>query len=221
MPRFFAACCENYYGRAQGVSKIQLAQRGASRLLGQAAIRLGELRNYPRAFSMSRNRLLLRRTIEEAEGYIELGMVEHALRALQRRGALVHGNGRACYLLGETLRELARYEDALLPLERSAALVPDDIHVYLALGWCYKRTGQLAKAIDALERAVAVDPGEAILHYNLACYWSLARNRNLALKFLSRALDLDANYRDLIGDEPDFHPLRHDPEFKQLLGVGC
>jgi tetratricopeptide (TPR) repeat protein len=160
---------------------------------------------------------LLRRTLEEAEGYTELGMAEHALRALQHRGALVHGNGRACYMLGETLRELARYEDALLPLERSAALVPDDIHVYLALGWCYKRTGQLAKAIESLERAVAVDAGEAILHYNLACYWSLARNRKLALLYLSHALELDANFRDLIADEPDFNPLRHDAEFKLLV----
>jgi tetratricopeptide (TPR) repeat protein len=167
--------------------------------------------------NLSRNRILLRRTLEEAEGYTELGLTEHALRTLQRRGALVHGNGRACYMLGETLRDLARYEEALLPLERSAALIPDDIHVYIALGWCYKRTGQLAKAIEALERAVAVDGGEAVLHYNLSCYWSLARNRTLALRYLNRALDLDANYRDLICDEPDFSPLRHDPEFKQLM----
>jgi tetratricopeptide (TPR) repeat protein len=168
---------------------------------------------------VSRNRILLRRTIDEAEGYLELGLIEQALHALQRRGALVHGNGRACYLLGDTLRELGRYEDALLPLERSAALLPDDIHVCLALGWCYKRTGQLAKAIESLERAAQIDPGEAILQYNLACYWSLARNRTLALRHLSRALDLDANYRDLIPDEPDFNPLRHDPEFKQLTSV--
>lgn len=167
--------------------------------------------------SLSQNRSLLRRTLEEAEGYTELGLPEHALRALQHRGALVHGNGRACYLLGETLRELERYEDALAPLERSAALIPDDIHVFLALGWCYKRTGQLAKAIEALERAVVVDAGEPILHYNLACYWSLARNRTQALRHLARALDLDANYRDLIPDEPDFNSLRNDPEFRQLV----
>src|SRR5262249_39759023 len=74
---------------------------------------------------VSRNRILLTRAIEEAEGYTELGMIEHALRALQRRGALVHGNGKACFLLGEALRELSRYEEALLPLERSADLIPD------------------------------------------------------------------------------------------------
>jgi tetratricopeptide (TPR) repeat protein len=170
-------------------------------------------------YSVSRNRILLRRTIEEAEGYIELGMNEHALRSLQRRGALVHGNGRACYLMGETLRELSRYEEALLPLQRSADLVPDDIHVMLALAWCYKRTGQLAKAIESLERAVQVDPSEGVLHYNLACYWSLARNRTLALRYLSRALEIDANLRDLIADEADFNPLRHDPDFIALTGA--
>ncbi len=169
---------------------------------------------------MSRNRLQLRRAIEEAEGYLELGMREHALTALERRSTLVHTNGRACYLWGETLRELARYDEALLPLERSADLVPDDIHVWLALGWCYKRTGKLSKAIEALEQAVAVDPGEAILHYNLACYWSLARNRVLALRYLSHALEMDCNFRDMVLHEPDFLPLRHDPEFLQLTSLG-
>ncbi len=140
---------------------------------------------------MTRNRIILGRAIEEAEGYFELGMLEHALRALQRRGALVHGDGRACYLLGEALRELSRYEEALLPLERSADLFPDDIRVWLALGWCYKRTGQLAKAIDALERAVKVDPSEGVLHYNLACYWSLrgiATSRYVAYSGRSRSM---------------------------------
>jgi tetratricopeptide (TPR) repeat protein len=161
----------------------------------------------------------LGRAIEEAEGYAELGMLEHALRALQKRGSLVHGNGKACFLLGEALRALNRCEEALLPLERSADLLPDDVHVLLALGWCYKRTGQLAKAIEVLERAVRIDSGEAVLHYNLACYWSLARNRTLALRYLSQALDIDSNFRDKVGEEPDFNPLRNDADFIALTSV--
>jgi tetratricopeptide (TPR) repeat protein len=171
-------------------------------------------------FEVSQNRILLRRAIEEADGYLELGMRESALRALQRRGPLVHGNARACYMMGQILREMARYDEALFPLERSADLIPDDIQVWLALGWCYKRTGNLAKAIEALERAVEVDPGEAILHYNLACYWSLARNRLLALRYLSQALEMDSNFRDLVFDEPDFNALREDPEFLLLTSLG-
>jgi tetratricopeptide (TPR) repeat protein len=162
--------------------------------------------------------MLIQRTICEAEGYLELGMMEHALGALQRRGKLVHGSGRACYLMGESLRELERYREAIVPLRRCAELMPDDIHVALALAWCYKRLGKLDQAIDQLERAVRVDPGEAILHYNLACYWSLARNRMLALSYLARALEIDGNFRDLVPDEPDFGPLRHDPTFKLVVG---
>src|SRR5262249_21932199 len=105
------------------------------------------------------------------------------------------------------------------PLERSADLMPDDIHVWLALGWCYKRTGQLAKAIESLERAVIVDSSEAVVHYNLACYWSLARNRTLALRYLKRALEIDSNFRDMIPDEHDFDPLRHDADFIALTAV--
>jgi len=168
---------------------------------------------------MSPDRPLIQRIIEEAEGYLELGMTQHALAALQRRGKFVHGNARACYLMGEALRELGCFREALIPLERSAELTPDDIHVWIALGWCYKRTGQLDHAIWALEQALDVDTSEAILHYNLACYWSLARNRALAISYLSQALDIDANFRDLVVDEPDFTSLHQDPAFKLIAGI--
>ncbi len=168
---------------------------------------------------MSRVHLLIQRIIEEAEGYLELGMTQHALAALQRRGKFVHGNARASYLMGEALRELGCFREALFPLERSAELTPDNIHVWIALGWCYKRTGQLDHAIQALEQALDVDGSEAILHYNLACYWTLARNRTLAISYLSQALDIDANFRDLVLDEPDFVTLHQDPAFKLIAGT--
>jgi tetratricopeptide (TPR) repeat protein len=90
----------------------------------------------------------------------------------------------------------------------------------MALGWCYKRVGDMPKAIESLERALVIEPGEAILHYNLACYWSLARDRRQALRHLARALKIDGNFRELIADEPDFDPIRDDPLFQNILGVG-
>ena len=168
---------------------------------------------------VTNNYSLLERVLTEAEGYLELGMKEHALAALQRRGKTVHASGRGCYLLGETLRELARYDEAIYPLRRSATLIPDDVHVWLALGWCYKRTGAVGLAIDALQEALSYEPGEAILHYNLACYWSLAGDRSHALDHLAKSLHIDGNYRDLIADEPDFDPLRDDHGFQLLTSL--
>jgi tetratricopeptide (TPR) repeat protein len=155
----------------------------------------------------------------EAEGYLELGMPQQALRTLQHRRHLVHGDARGCYLMGESLRELERYREAVFPLRRSLELIPDDVHVAMALGWCYKRIGKLDDAIAALERAVSIEPGDATLHYNLACYWSLARNRRRALQHLAYALDIDGNYRKLAEDEPDFDNIRHDPLFQSLTAA--
>lgn len=159
------------------------------------------------------------RVIREAEGYLELGLPEQAGDCLKRRAALVQQSGRASYLLGEALRESERYHEAAPPLQRAMELLPGDLHVHLALAWCYKRTGRLELAIQALEQAIHSEPHEAILHYNLACYWSLAGQRRRALRCLSRALDMDCNYLDLVPYEPDFDALRDDPEFQMLTSV--
>lgn len=153
----------------------------------------------------------------EAEGYLELGMHGHALRVLQRRGKLVHADPWACFLMGESLRELSRCREALYPLRRSAVLEPSRSETWLAIGWCYKRTGQIQEAIVALERAIALSPGEAILHYNLACYYSLANRRLAAIRRLRRAIDLDANFSQLVPHESDFDCMRSDPSFRMLV----
>ena len=161
---------------------------------------------------------LRQQLIRRAEGYLELGMPEHALEVLERVGSspfLAH----AAYLKGEALRELNRYQEAADQLELAAELTPDDIHIWLALGWCYKRTARLPLAIEALEKALEIEPGDALLHYNLACYWSLARNKRRAISYLAEALSIDANYRDLIDSERDFDPIRDDPRFIELTSV--
>ncbi len=165
-------------------------------------------------------RARLRRTRREAEGYLELGMPKYALQALERHDQLIRDDARGCYLLGEALRELRQYRAAIEPLHRSLELIPDDIHAWMALAWCYKRVGKVENAIDALERAVDVEPGNAILHYNLACYWSIALNPRMALRYLANALDIDGNFREFVHDEPDFDPLRHDPLFQTMTMLG-
>ena len=123
------------------------------------------------------------------------------------------------YLRGHALRTMERYLEAIGPLAEAAKLQPGNIHIQLALGWCYKRTGRLDLAIQSLEDAMEARPDEGIIHYNLACYWSLAQNKGLALQYLTQSFDLDPNYRDLVATENDFDPLRDDPDFQMLASV--
>lgn len=166
---------------------------------------------------LHRQRKQLACASREAEGYLELGMYKQALSALQRRGKLVHANAHACYLLGETLREMSRYRDAVIPLERSVTLQPEDIDAWLALGWCFKRTGEIHRAIEALEAAVNHSSESSVLRYNLACYYSLAGRRLDSLRQLKSAFDIDPSLALLVEEEDDFLPMRNDIGFRMLL----
>ena len=157
-----------------------------------------------------------KRLLGEAEGYLLLNLPMRALEILEARDDWATMQFEASLLTGEALRVLGRYRDALKPLEVAASLRPGDVGVAIALGWCYKRTHRLAQAIDALDRALRQNPEEALLHYNLACYWSLAGNASRSLDELAAALDLDPGLRSRIAEEADFDALRGNPEFERL-----
>jgi tetratricopeptide (TPR) repeat protein len=157
------------------------------------------------------------RQLDAAEGYLMLGLPERALDILRSRPDWATMQFEASLLTGEALRALGRHREALRPLEAASKLRPGDVGVAIALGWCYKRTHRLAQAIDALERAEREHPDEPLLHYNLACYWSLARNPAKALDALAVALTLDPDLRSLIADEGDFDPIRDHPDFLRVI----
>lgn len=179
-------------GRGHGWSMVTVS--------GQHRIRMGQLER-------------------QAEGYLELGMPRHALDTLARLGMHGRPSSHLLYLRGEALRELERFEEALVPLDQAADIAPSNIHIRLAMGWCHKRLGRLDLAIEDLEQGIAVEPAEAILHFNLACYCSLAGRRRSAIAHLSQAIELDARYRDAIDGERDFDPIRSDPEFQALTSM--
>jgi Flp pilus assembly protein TadD len=163
-----------------------------------------------------RNGIRHLRLQREAEGYLELGMSQHALACLGRIGDPTTMDASALLLWGEALRALKRYEEAIEPLRRAAQFDPENINIFLTLGWCYKRVGRLDLAIEALERALATEPNEPLLRYNLACYFSLSGNKSRALRHLAKAFAAAPDYRTMIDAETDFDPIRDDPDFIDL-----
>jgi tetratricopeptide (TPR) repeat protein len=158
----------------------------------------------------------IKRQLGAAEGFLELNLPARALEILEERADWATMQFEASLLTGEALRSLERYREALKPLELAAKIRPGDVAVAIALGWCYKRTHRLAQAIDALERAERHAPDHPLLHFNLACYWSLAANPGKALDELAIALELEPELRSLLADESDFDALRGNPEFERL-----
>jgi tetratricopeptide (TPR) repeat protein len=180
-------------------------------------------------------RIRRQQALREAGGYLELAMgladqwplpVELRVRLAQRAlDALAAVTGSAAqrteilYLTGLAYRTMHRYAEAVPPLKAAADLDPESVPIWLALGWCYKRIDRLDKAIEALEQAMLANKQEAIVHYNLACYWSLAGNVDRALQYLAQSFDIDPRYRELVANESDFDPIRDLPDFQALMGV--
>lgn len=181
------------------------------------------------------NRIRRQQILREAEGYLDLITVfgsrwpcrpdirdqvaERVLATLDRVSNPGGLRAHILFLRGQALRTMERYSDAVRPLREAADLEPENFHIRLSLGWCYKRVKRLDLAIQALEEALEINSDHAILHYNLACYWSLAGNVKLACSYLSQAFELQPDYRDLVGSERDFDPIRKHPYFQSLTSV--
>ena len=181
------------------------------------------------------NRIRRQQILREAEGYLDLitvfgdrmpcrpdvrdNLAQRVLDTLDRIDNPGGLKGHILFLRGQALRAMENYLDAI-PLYREAAEVePQNVHVRLALGWCYKRCRRLDMAIQSLEEDLEADSSHAIIHYNLACYWSLAGNAKLAVTYLAQAFDLEPEYRDLVPQEADFDPIRNHPHFQALTAV--
>lgn len=185
---------------------------------------------------MSRLSIIRRQQmLREAEGYLELisvladrwpprelnrdRLARRALDLLRPLESYRWHRSDVLFLKGVALKCMEQYADATVPLQKASRIDPENYHILLSLAWCQKRCGRLDLAIRSLERGLAVDSEQAILHYNLACYWSLADRPARAIKYLAQAFELEPEYRQFVHDEADFDPIRDNPEFQALIGV--
>ena len=157
------------------------------------------------------------RRLAEAEGFLTLGMPNKALAIMNARANWSSMPCEANLLAGLAHRELQDFHTAIDHLEKASKFQPSNADVALALGWCYKRTNRLAQAIDSLTRSVLANQGEPLLHYNLACYWSLAGNVSKAVEHLKSALRLQPEMVHMVAAETDFDSIRTDPVFQALI----
>jgi len=159
------------------------------------------------------------RYLREAEGYLELGLLDPALERIAAVESTAYLPYECAVLHGSVLREKEHFAEAIPCFERALHCKVGDIMATMGLGWCQKRVGRVDLSVQAYNEALKKHPAEGILHYNLACYLSLASRPSEALEALTRALRLDANFRRLAHEETDFDALRELPAFKELVAL--
>ncbi|MGH7784542.1 MAG: TPR end-of-group domain-containing protein [Candidatus Binatia bacterium] len=93
---------------------------------------------------------------------------------------------------------------------------PGYVDALQILGDNYTRRGRVEEGLKVDERLSRLRPADALVHYNLACSYSLIGQFESATEALNRALDL--GYRDFkwLAKDPDLARLRKHPLYKKI-----
>ena len=160
---------------------------------------------------------ILTRQLLAAEGYVALNMPDHALRELNHIQDVGNKSYVAYMLRGEALLLKKDHITALDAFREAHVERPTDLDALMRMAWCLKRIDQLQQAIDVMKLAYQFHKDVPIVLYNMACYYSLAGEKDDALSWLGRAFRMDRQLLKLIDNETDFDPLRNDVDFQHLL----
>jgi tetratricopeptide (TPR) repeat protein len=93
---------------------------------------------------------------------------------------------------------------------------PGYLQALQVLGDDYTRRGRYTEGLEVDERLARLNPHDALVHYNLACSYSLTSQCEAAVAALEKAIAL--GYRDFrwLAKDPDLEQLRHHPLYKRL-----
>lgn len=121
---------------------------------------------------------------------------------------------------GSVLAVLAERPQVDFELEFYSSLldrVPDFAEVLRAQASNLTLKGRLKDGLRVDQHLVSIRPTDPTAHYNLACRYSLLKQRDLALQTLRRAVEL--GYRDFrfMLQDADLETVHKDPRFRQLL----
>jgi len=114
--------------------------------------------------SHDRNTIRITRRLREAAGYIEFGMLNHALRALPTEDLGVW-EGPTFFLRGQILTALGNLSEAAISFRHAAEVssYPHDRVAWLALSHCLRRAGDVDGAVHYLGRARGAFPRHLFL----------------------------------------------------------
>jgi tetratricopeptide (TPR) repeat protein len=115
-----------------------------------------------------------------------------------------------------TRQELRDLELEILFLEGLIRRDPVYIEALQILGDDYTRRGRYTEGLQIDERLARLRPEDSVVHYNLACSYSLTEQIELALEALDAAINF--GYRDFkaMDTDPDLKNLRRHAAYKRI-----
>ncbi|MBN3038467.1 MAG: hypothetical protein JW869_03510 [Candidatus Omnitrophica bacterium] len=94
---------------------------------------------------------------------------------------------------------------------------PDFIDALIALGDVYTKAGCYKKGLEIDLRLSRLRPDDPIVHYNLACSYSLLKMADECIEVLEKAIGLGYREFAYMNSDQDLKFIRKDPRYKELI----
>jgi len=143
-----------------------------------------------------------------AEGYLQLGLLEDALRELESLPAEAQRRSVTLQLRVAILVRAKRWSEALLASEELRITDPEEPQGYLHSAYCLHELGRTVDARDQLLAAPVFVTEHPLYSYNLACYEAQLGNPHESANLLRIALKKDAKLYEIAASDPDLDPVR-------------
>ena len=171
------------------------------------------------------------------------GRLDEGLEEMEKAQTLDPLSPEITRAVGSAFRHLGQYDEAIEQLQRALELNPDLQAAHASLAWTYWENGMHEEAIAQSEKVTSLNPGASIVPVvlrslasgnraetiatlrdsdqisalNKASFSMLAGEKDLALEWLTQAVDERDPIAAWINVGFFFEPLRDDPRFQDLL----
>ena len=141
--------------------------------------------------------------LEKARGYIELGMLDEALRQIdalpsQKRGTPAAQEMRIIISLNR-----GDLDEAFALSEDLCDLHPESHAGFIQGAYCLHAMERTQDAIDFLQAGPGTLRDEPVYFYNLACYELALGKRQAAVTWLKQSLEMDPTFREKVKTDTD------------------
>ncbi|NEQ66737.1 MAG: hypothetical protein F6K21_14770 [Symploca sp. SIO2D2] len=157
--------------------------------------------------SADQDAVLVKKALTYANGYRELEMFDHAIEEIEALPEHLRYCETAVQMRAAVYMQAKAWSKALPFVERLASDRPGDAGNFVNFAYVMRRARSLEEAKPILQKAAQTFPESAIIHYNLGCYACHSNELDVAKEHLSRAFELDAEFKKTALEDEDLSPL--------------
>jgi len=133
--------------------------------------------------------------------------VDHADPENIKRMAIFHYNE------GNKSLQQGKWEEGIKNYKKALRHNKEFQETYINLSTAYFRAKKFDEALKTLRDLEKINPSNPLLHYNLACYYSLTKQPLASLEALKKAVDLGYKEFQTLQTDPDLENLRKTTDF--------